>query len=170
MYSDGYSSSRWQEEESLTPLKLKRTKIVIELEVYATVTDYNAHQITLSHPDMDGSLTFDVNNLQDAEDTLDQLEVPNQDESSEEEIRRAYEYVAPKPHRPEPPRPTPPQRPQVQETVIPPKTEPPQPTKRPEVSPDDSPVGSVLSDVAEICDLLGKLHPRVTRVAKAFKK
>jgi hypothetical protein len=172
----GYNS-RWQDEEALYPLRLGRKKIVVELEVYSDVTDYNSHRINLTHPDMDGSLTFDIASLQEAEDTLEQLEfdfieVETKPERVEkvEQPRvtefRAYAAAQPAP-RVEPRQPQP--QPQYQ-----PRVEPVQQTQKSvqpttDVDMDASPFGSVLSDVSEICNLLNQVLPKASNIKKRMQ-
>lgn len=84
--------------EDSGPLNIKRTKVIIELEVMADISKYGNHQIVLCHPDLEGSLTFEVDSLEQAEDALDEFEMDCiEDPVEPEEIK-----VAPKPQTPPP--------------------------------------------------------------------
>lgn len=185
MRYDGYRN-KWQDDDpTIYPLKISRKKVLIELEVDATVTDYNSHQITLSHPSMDGALVFDVEDLEQAEDTLDelQMEVESQFELEEEQEVRSvpkqsepvkvnpfpqstFYYSPPRPDpKPQPkpeaaspkPQPKPEPQPEPKTVNIPPQTV----TKKQDYDPESNPILSIMTDVGEIADLLGKISPRL---------
>lgn len=123
MNYSGYRN-KWDDEDSRrSPLKLDRKRVILELEVDATVTDYNSHQIVLSHPDMDGTLIFDVESLEQAEDALDELQM---------EVEAQFEIEEEQRKEPEKPKITEPARvnpfPQQQYYYAPPRPDPkPQP-------------------------------------------
>lgn len=82
------------------PLNLKRTKVIIELEVMADISKYGNHQIVLCHPDLEGSLTFEVDGLEQAEDTLDEFEMDCIEDPVEPEVIEVK--PTPKPQTPPP--------------------------------------------------------------------
>lgn len=188
MKYDGYRS-KWQDDDSTVyPLKLSRKKVLIELEVDATVTDYNSHQIMLTHPSMDGALIFDVEDLEQAEDSLDELQMeveaqfeldegqnskppPKQSEPvkvnpfPQSQFYSAQPRPDPKPQpKPEPPKPEP--KPEPKTVNIPPHTPQPNPSQTQHVRKSDydaeaNPVLSIMTDISEICDLMTKISPRI---------
>lgn len=166
-YGDYRNSNNWKDEheDRLEPLKLTRVKVLIELEVDATVTDYNAHQVVLTHPNMDGSLMFDVENLEEAEDTLDeyQMEV---EAAVEKEFESQKEHVKPA---------IPPTSgvftlpSSVTEKLTTPPTVTPQVVhvhaKQP-IDMETSPVLAIMQDMGEMAELLAKLKPKFMKLKK----
>ena len=171
------------ETRELFPLDLKRVKVIIELEVMADVSKQNTHQIVLCHPDMGGQLTFEVDNLEQAEDALDEYETIA---CTEEEIDPEPTIVKPQgpksyvfPNSPVYPKyGAEPVRDTRAEPKAVPKMEPPksdqleQPKKQglPITAIEENPVIEIVSDVMEIGDLLSKLSPKFKRLVDKVKK
>jgi len=177
-----------EEEKELFPLHLKRVKVMIELEVMADVSKHNTHQIVLCHPNMDGQLTFDVDNLEQAEDALDEYEMDCiSDEEPEIEpepepvredppklVQNTYQnfykpFPVPEENKPkpvlkfEPDGPITQSKPQevdVRVTVEPKKN----------ISIEDHPVVSIMNDVAELTDIWHKLVPKFKAMRKKTGK
>lgn len=196
----GYSSyfnsrDKWGAEEvSLSPLRLDRRKVIIELEVDATVTDYNAHQIVLTHPSMDGTLMFDVEGLEEAEDTLEEyqmeagaqleLELDEPIVEKKPEPIKTQEFVAKPPPFYLPPKVStkvepkfePPPRPgeTPKPTPEPPKPQPAPPPPQPQTQlmpePEQTnPWMSIISDIGEICNIVTKNKPKVDAIRNRLK-
>jgi hypothetical protein len=187
-YSSYFESrNKWDDEDKqLTPLRLDRKRVIIELEVDATVTDYNAHQIVLSHSSMDGTLMFDVENLEEAEDTLDELqmeasaqlelELEEPEPVKKPEPVKTQEFIAkppptyylpPKPQvkpepKPETPPPSPPKPPE-------PPRQMPRPQELVEPDPETNPFMSIIADISEICNLVVKSKPKVDAIRSRLK-
>lgn len=167
-YFDRYKE--YEPDEPKVALKIGRRKIVIELEIDTDITNYDSHQVVLTHPEMDGSLTFDVSDLRDAEDRLESLDFEMRDE-----------MPAP-PKKVEPVKPyTPPQSYATSQPYVPPvRTPPPQPSvpdvkisiPKEDANQDlnQNPVGSMIGDVIEICQLFGKMRPKVKNINDSLKK
>lgn len=181
--------------EDLAPLNLRRVKVIIELEVMADITDYGSHKIVLCHPTMDGQLSFDVDSLENAEDTLDELE----NETMEEELVEPEpeperpKVIAPKPqvssnpyvtfksqdyHRDQIREQLREQAQQTQkvEQPKPVQPKPPEPVEiqikkpgLPVTSVEDNPIVSIVSDVMEIGQLFGELSPKFKRLMDKAK-
>lgn len=177
------------ETKELFPLSLKRVKVMIELEVMADVSRQNTHQIVLCHPDMGGQLTFEVDNLEQAEDALDEYEM----ECIEEEPEPVPTPEPPKSQGPKTYVPNSPiynkysndsVRDYRVESKVEEKIRPSEPSPKPVVdtaeapkklgipySPiEENPVIGIVSDVMEIGDLLGKLSPKFKRLVDKVKK
>jgi hypothetical protein len=161
--NSGYRSR--YEEERTEPLTLSKKQVVLVLEVDTTATDYGSHQVVLKHPAMDGQLVFDVDDERSALSSLEDLEV-----EAEEELLGDEPEPAPEPSKPATPEVKRIPEPAVQQVNIPSQTQAAVSVSKPVIDPDKNPVLSIMSDIAEICDLVIGAKPKVDRLRQKFGK
>jgi hypothetical protein len=153
----------YEPDEKKTALEISRISITIELTIDTDITNYDSHQIVLTHPEMDGALTFDVTSLSDAEDRLDSLDYTMRDDMTPpKKVEPTKPYVSAQPY--VAPIRNPPPKPSVQEVKVTATR------KNPEEDLYQNPVGSMIGDVIEICQLFGRIRPKVKNINNNFKK